>query len=105
MIKVTEDYYIEPLIRPTQFVLKHRYMSKPRDGGEPTERFAVDGYYTTIRGALRGLAKQVSAEIIAEGSYSLSDALNRISEEWDRLCQKIDGATPWEEEVGKKKNI
>lgn len=97
MIHIIDDYYIDAVKSPPQFILKRRTISKPKDGGEPTERFLVEGFYSTVRGALKGLAKQVSTDVIADGLYSLPDALNRIEAKWGELCRVVDSNTKWED--------
>ena len=92
MIKITDQYFIEVSNSPVCYTLKRRWMSQPKDATkEPTERFAVIGFYPSVEGALKGIAEQIVADAFSVESYSLEEAINMIVEKRDEVMRMIEG--------------
>lgn len=89
MIKINDNYYIEVDGSPVCYTIKRRWMSQPKDGGEPKERSAVVGYYGTVEAALSAMIDQVVADDLSDGVYSLTEAIDRIKASRDELRQLI----------------
>lgn len=89
MIKINDTYYIEVDNSPVTYTVKRRWMSQPKDGGEPKERFAVVGYYGTVEGAMNGLVDQVAADDLCGGTYSFQEAVDKIIATRDELRRMI----------------
>lgn len=89
MVQFNDEYFIDVESRPICYTLKRRSFTKPKDGGEPKERFAVLGYFSTVEGVLRGLHEQIVADALSEGFYSLTEALTAIVEKRREVICKI----------------
>lgn len=78
MIKINDDYYIQVDNSPVCYTVKRRTMRRPKNGGDPVERFVIAGFYGTLEGALNGLLGQVAADELSHDLYSLPEAINRV---------------------------
>lgn len=90
MILINDNYSIEVDGSPVCYTIKRRWMSQPKDGGEPKERSAVVGYYRTVEAALAAMVDQIVADDLSQGEYSLTEAIDRIKASRDELRRLIE---------------
>lgn len=74
---------------PLNLVLEKKIISKNKETGEETEKWVVDGYYTTLGGALKGYLKKSVLESEAKSLEELANEIKRIENNIDKAIEEI----------------
>ena len=90
MIRVIEGWYIDVGTEPICYTVKRGDGIKDEKGRCKDK---PNGYFTTLRGAIKHIHKQVCAERLANGSHPLSDAIRTISDIEMELEKALEGVT------------
>ena len=77
MIELFDGWWID--VDSQSYTLK-RTVAGTSKKGDPITRDEVYGYYSTLESTLKALGKEMVREGLIDGTYSLTDALNMVSD-------------------------
>lgn len=87
MINLRDDYVIE--VDPLNYTLKKDMKTKDKKTGNPV--YKIIGYYSTLESCIKGFIDLMQREKLAEGEYTLNEALNALRDiysEFNTLLEK-----------------
>ena len=89
MIKIDDTYFVD--VDELIYILKKKQIGKNKKG-EEIETETTLGYYSSLKSALTELIKYDAMIKLSDGEYTLTEAINIVSEVSDRFNRLLEEA-------------
>ena len=98
MIKLFDNWVV--LVDKDNYTLAEYLGVKKDKHGQTSEKYKAYGYYMTMSSTIRALKEIARRKALSEGSLTLSEALQTIKDEDDKIFKLLE-SVKWEEDDGK----